>query len=296
MISGVRRRYNMGDAADSFKGSISIRDSVNFTWTISWQGGNHTAIHRLCVHDALRKDRRIPMPPGWEAAVTALKIAGDARDISQRSLPPDVRKLNCKLLGVPKRFDLLQNVLSPGACVALTVNGGRVNYVLVAHVHGDEWRCSPGALMQNGRILLDTVWRPEECKTKNIVEDAWSAMALKWRMNSHIMTAHLQQLLRDHADSFFDLVANEVWRVEKDRASVTNQVLDVNAASAWFESNPFIWEQVGGRVSQIEAYFIWSWEYKGELRFAKQASKLHNAIRGDVPLPKELFTDLALLE
>ena len=236
------------------------------------------------------------MPPGWEAAVTALKIAGDARDISQRSLPPDVRKLNCKLLGVPKRFELPQNDLSPGACVALVVNGRRVNYVLLAHVHGDVWLCSPGASMQNGRILLDTVWRPEYCKTKNIVEDAWSGMAQKRRMNSHIMTDHLQQLLREHADSFFDLVANEVWRVEKDRASVTNQSLDVNAASAWFESNPFIWEQVGGRVSQIEAYFIWSWEYKGELRFAKQVSRLDNAIRGDVPLPKELFTDLALLE
>ena len=105
---------------------------MNFTWTISWQGGNHTAIHRLCVHDALRKDRRIPMPPGWEVAVTALKIAGDARDISQRSLPPDVRKLNCKLLGVPRRFELPQNDLSPGACVALVVNGRRVNYVLLS--------------------------------------------------------------------------------------------------------------------------------------------------------------------
>ena len=135
----------MGDAADTSKGSISIRDSVNFTWTIAWQGGNHTAVHRLCVHNALRKDRRIPMPPGWEVAVNALKLADHARDTSQRSLPLDVRKLNCKLLGVPKRFDLPQNDLSPGACVALMVNGRRVNYVLVAHVHGDVWRCSPGA-------------------------------------------------------------------------------------------------------------------------------------------------------
>ena len=70
----------MGVAADTSKASISIRDSVNFTWTISWQGGNHTAIHRLCVYDALRKDRRIPMPPGWEVAVTALKLADDARN------------------------------------------------------------------------------------------------------------------------------------------------------------------------------------------------------------------------
>ena len=95
---------------------------------------------------------------------------------------------------------------------------------------------------------------------------------------------------------FFDFVANEVWSVEEERARKTNHAFDVDAASVCFESNPFIWEQVGGRVSQIEAYFIWSWEYKGELRFAKQASRLDHAIRGDVPLPKELFTDLALLE
>ena len=126
------------------------------------------------------------------------------------------------------------------------VNGCRVNYVLVAHIDGDVWRCSPGALMHNGRILQDTVWRPEDCKTKNIVEDACSGVALKRRMNSHIMIDHLQQLLHEHADLFFDLVANKVWFVEEDRANETNQALDVSAASACFESNPFIWEQVGG--------------------------------------------------
>ena len=161
------------------------------------------------------------------------------------------RKLNCKRLGAPKRFDLPQNDLSPGACVALVVDGRRVNYVLVAHIHGDVWRCSPGADMQNGRILLDTVWRPGDCKTKNIVEDAWSGVALKRRMNCHIMIDHLQQLLRERADSFFDLVANEAWFVAEDRASKTNQALDVDAASAFFECNPFLWEEVRGFNSQI---------------------------------------------
>ena len=286
----------MGDAAESFKGPISILDSVNFTWTIAWQGGSHSALHRLRVNDALRKNRRIPMPPGWEVASKALKLAEHARDISQKSLPLDVCKLNCKLLGVPKRFDLLQNDLVPGACVALMVNGRRVNYVLVAHVYGDVWRCSPGALMHNGRILQDTVWRRDDCKTKNIVEEAYSGVAPKRRMHSHIMTDHLQQLLCEHADSFFDLVANEVWFVEECRARKTKQALDVNAASACFETNPFIWEHVGGHISQNDAYFVWSWEYKGELQFSKQATRLDHAIHGDVPLPKELFTDLALLE
>ena len=94
----------MVDAADPIKGSISIRDSVNFTWAIAWQGGHHTAVHCLRVDDALRKDRRIPMPPGWEVALNALKLADHARDTSQRSLPLDVRNLNCKLLGVPKPY------------------------------------------------------------------------------------------------------------------------------------------------------------------------------------------------
>ena len=192
----------MGDATVPSKESVSIRNSVDFTWTIDWQGGRHTAVHRLRVDNALRKDRRIPMPPGWDVALNALKLADHARDSSQRSLPLDVRKLNCKLLGAPKRFDLPQNDLSPGACVALVVDGRRVNYVLVAHIHGDEWRCSPGAKIQNGRVLLDTVWRSGDCKTKNIVEDAWSGVALKRRMNSHIMVDHLQQHLCEHAGSF----------------------------------------------------------------------------------------------
>ena len=261
-----------------------------------WEGGSHTAVHRLRVDHALCKDRRIPMPPGWEGALKALKLADHARDISQRGLPLDVRNLNCKLLGAPKHFDLPQNGHSPGACVALVVDGRRINYVLVAHIHGDVWRCSPGAVMQNGRILLDTVWRPEDCRTKNIVEDAWSAMALKRRMNCHMMIDQLQQLLREHADSFFDLVANQIWLVETEHASKTNQALDVDAASACFESNPFLWEDVGGHKSQIKAYFIWSWEYKNELQYSKEATRLYDASRGEVPLPKELFTDMALLE
>ena len=286
----------MGVATVSSKERVSVRNSVDFTWTIAWQGGRHTAVHRLCVYHALRKDRRIPMPPGWDIALDSLKLAVDARDISQRSLPLDVRKLNCKLLGAPKRFDLSQHDLSPGACVALVADGRRVNYVLVAHIHGDVWRCSPGAVMQNGRILPDTIWRPGDCKTKNIVEDAWSDVALKWRMNCHIMTDHLQQLLREHADSFFDLVANQIWLVETEHASKTNQALDVDAASACFESNPFLWEAVGGLNVDIKTYFIWSWEYKNEIQYATTATRLRNAFRGEVPLPKELFTDLYLFE
>ena len=286
----------MGGATVPSKESVSVRNSVDFKWTIAWQGGSHAAAHRLRVYNALSKDRSIPTPSGWDVALNALKLADHARDISQRSLPLDVRKLNCKLLGAPKRFDLPQNDLSPGACVALVVDGRRVNFVLVAHIHGDVWRCSPGASMQNGRILLDTVWRPGDCTTMNIVEDAWSGVALKRRMDCHIMIGHLQQLLREHAGSFFDLVANQIWLVETEHASKTNQALDVDAASACFESNPFLWEDVGGHKSQIKAYFIWSWEYKHELQFSKQATRLHNAIRGEVPLPKELFTDLALLE
>ena len=144
----------MGDAVVPGKGLVSIRNSVNFTWTIAWQGGSHTAAHHLRVDNALRKDRRIPMPPGWDVALNALKLANHARDTSQRSLPLNVRELKCQLLGVPKRFALPQAGLSPGACVALANNGRRANYVLIAHVQGDVWRCSPGAVMQNGRILL----------------------------------------------------------------------------------------------------------------------------------------------
>jgi hypothetical protein len=286
----------MGDAVVPSKVLVSIRNSVDFTWTIAWQGGSYTAAHRLRVDDALRKDRRIPLPPGWDVGLNALKLANHARDTSQRSLPLNVRELKCQLLGVPKRFDLPQAGHAPGACVALMDNGRRVNYVLVAHVRGDVWRCSPGAVMQNGRISLDTVWSPSDCKTKNIILDAWSGVALKRRMYSHVMTDHLQQLLREHADSFYDLVANEVWRVEQDHARKTNQAFDIKAATAGFEPNPFGWESAGQRISHTEVYFIWSWEYRGQLQHSKKAARLDKITCQDVPLPNRLFTDLALLE
>ena len=47
------------------------------------------------------------------------------------------------------------------------------------------------------------------------------------------MVDHLQQLLCEHSDLFFDLVANQVWRAEETRASKTNLALDVDAAIAW---------------------------------------------------------------
>ena len=287
----------MDGAAVPSKGSVSIRNFVTFTWTIAWQGGSHTDAHHLCVDNALRKDRRIPMPPGWDVALNALKLAKHAQDTSQRSLPLNVRELKCQLLGVPKRFNLPQAGLSPGACVALMDDGRRVNYVLVAHVQGDMWRCSPGAVMQSGRMLLDTVWRPSDCKTKNIVQDAWSGVALKRRMSSHVMIDHLQRLLREHMDPFYDLVANEVWRIETQHARTSNQAFDVDAASSCFESNPFVWGNAGGQVShQCEVYFMWSWECRGELEFSKKFITLKNAVQHGVPLPTSLFTDPALHE
>ena len=295
-IGGVRRRYGIDDTAGPPEKFVSVRNFVSFTWTVVWHGGSHTTLYRLRVHDALLKNCRIPLPPGWEVALNLLKSVDNTRIISQRSLPLNVCQLDCKLLGIPKRLALPQNDRSPGACVALVDNGRRVNYVLVAHILGDVWRCSPGAQMQNGCILLDTVWRPEDCKTKNIVEDAWSGMVVKRRINSHVMIGQLQQLLLEHGDSFSDLVANQVWVVENDRTCKTNHTLDVNAVSACFESDPFIWDQVAGHTHHSKAYFIWSWQYKGELQYSKEDIALSNITCGDIPLPKVLFTDLALFE
>jgi hypothetical protein len=286
----------MEDTVVVSNGQVSILDSVDFTWATSWEGGSHIAVRHIRVNDALRKGRRIPMPPGWDMALNALKLANHAGDIAQRSLPPNVRELGCQLLGVPKRFDVPQVGISPGACVALMDNGRRANYVLLARVQGDVWRCSPGTVMQNGRILLDAAWRPEDCVTKNIIEEAWSGVAPKRRMSTHVMIDHLRWLLREHADSFYDLVANETWLVERDRAHKTNQVFDIKAATACFESKPFGWGSAATLVRHADAYFVWSWQHRGHHQHFKNAVSLNNILHQDVPLPTELFTDLALLE
>ena len=278
------------------KERVFFHDMVKFTWTIDWQGGSHSTVQHLCVKSVLNNNRCFIMPPGWRPAINALKAADDARDNLQRSLPLDVCKLECKLLGLPKRFDLPRYDLSPGACVALVDNGCRVNYVLIAHIDGDVWCCSPGATMKDGCILLNTVWMPDCCKTKNIVKDAWSDLVLKRRMGAHIMVQHLHQLLHEHTDAFFGLVAQKSWLIEEERVKNTKHNFDVVAASSFFESNPFMWENGFTHQQLTDIHFLWSWECKGEVQLSKQTTCSRYCIYGDVSLPNELFTDMALFE
>lgn len=292
----MRPRYKLDDVGVSTKTFVQFRDSVNFTWRTTFQCDPISDVVQVRVDSALCNDHCICLPNGWETSLHVLKLAVDAKGSATKCLPPNVSNLSCQLLGLPKVSQAGQQFPTPGACVALTVNGNRVNYVLVAHVYGDLWRCSPGAIMENGHILLDTVWRSEDCITKNIVTDVWSSFSPKRRVSSHIMTSHLMQLMRTYTKRFYDLVANQGWLVESDRTCTAKKTFDVNTATTHFEPNPFTWDMAVVHKHTVNICYIWSWECFGELKCAKVAIQTNPEISATVPLPDLLHDDLALFE
>ena len=123
--------------------SVSFRSLVEFDWAAEWSCGRETGLVTIRAYHALEPNRSLPMPAGWHVAVQALRLRQCARDTCDKEKPLDVSKLDCRLLGQPRRVPALtdETSLAPGACVALVEAGRRVNYVLVAHIYSDHWLC-----------------------------------------------------------------------------------------------------------------------------------------------------------
>ena len=63
---------------------------------------------------------------------------------------------------------------------------------------------------------------------------------------------------------------------------------DWNAALSGFELNPWRWDIVEGRASQVRVYFLWTWRVAGNenCSFELVCKRLDNLLaRGDVPSP-----------
>ena len=285
--------YQIADGGESSKASVAYRDMVTFLWTVIWQGGEESCITTVRANNYIHKTAAylVPLPIGWDDVLELLSVVHRSQNISEQHLPSDVYKCNCKILGVPRHVQLSDDGVTVGSCVALMVAGRRVNHVLVAHVCGNMWRCSIGAHLQNGNIVMDTIWREYDCVTIDIVDCAWSGLAVARRISSHLMFDHLQQLISKHMDLFSELVANETWVAEIIRSRMTKTSTDFNNASSGFDPNLFTRSCTDQYFSKTHIYVAWVWECQGETRLFKQQIRVEH-IRGmEIPLPETLLSD-----
>ena len=253
-------RYKKPMAASSMEHSVSLRSLVEFDWTAEWNGGTQTGSVTLQAYKVLDTNRSLPMPSGWKVALRALCLHHSARDVCDKERPLDVSKVDCRLLGQPKRVPALtdETSLAPGACVALVKDGRRVNYVLVAHIYSDCWLCSPGGKFHDEGAMGTLPWRSEDCVEKDVVREAWSSeMDSKRRQSIHLMGDNLRRRMQEHSSAFDALVADQTWKAEERRSELHNRAFDPEAAKANFESNPFLWHNDRGRDSQVKVEFVW---------------------------------------
>ena len=153
------RRYGEREPqGKQLKEHILTTAFVAFLWAASWGSNAESKQVRVRVNNALDPQRRIPLPENWDMALGALSKLRDARQIPPAELPLNIMPPTCDLVGVPKPVVLALGRLAPGACVALSEDGSRANYVLVAHVSGDVWFCSTGGKTFGETVVPETVW------------------------------------------------------------------------------------------------------------------------------------------
>ena len=273
---------------------------VVFTWAASWGSNAESKQVRVRVNNALDPQRRIPLPENWDVALGALGKLKDARQIPPAELPLNIMPPTCDLVGVPKPVLPALAGLAPGACVALSEGGSRVNYVLVAHVSGDVWFCSTGGKTFGETIVPETVWHGDFCAPRDVVRDAWDeALRSKLRVAPRVKAGYLRTLMREHPAAFDALVAHKTWEAEELRASAGNRPVDFAAAGAMYERNPFVFVsyakwQGAGRLSHLQVEYLWRWHEGGVPRHERTSVRLDNAVGGKVPRPERLVVDYAL--
>ena len=211
----------------------------------------------------------------------------------------DLSEVRCGLVGVPKPVAPAVAGLVPGACVALSHHGVRVNFVLVAHISGSSWFCSTGGRSFGETIVPGTAWHNDFCFQKDLARDAWDeACRPKRRVAPRVKVDSLRSLLLEFPVAFDALVAQKTWEAEVLRAQADRQ-LDVATASSMYESNPFVFVAYPkwrgeGRLSQLQVEFVWCWCEAGVPRFERVQVRLDDAVGSEVPLPEGLVVDYVL--
>ena len=287
-------RYNSEITGKKSKQKILVADIAEFTWKVVWSEGSEIVNTSARVDNALHQG--IPLPTGWRAALTALRLLKDARRIPASDLPLEVPEIHCDMIGVPKRVVQQAHGRSPGTLITLTEQGCPVNYVLLAHVHADVWICSPGNLLLDILSSSCTLLQGDKsCVEKDLsVHEFWFDTTVPGRrVRKHSLAGNLQQYIKKYGLAFDELVADQTWKAEERLAVMEGRTIQIDAAGFMYERNPFRW-QSDGWISQVVTQFVWHWQEHHVFQFKRVSVHLNNAIQGDLPLPDKLITDATL--
>ena len=270
------------------------RSNLAYRWAIAVGGAIHEAdVHVRADHAA---ERGIPLPEGWRVTLSASDLGSRAAEAGRALEAGDgVSELECRLAGVPKACIAgSKGELFPGTIVPLrTPSSGQMNFVLCAHVSGNAWYCHAGSFEASDpgapvRGLLDEAG----LVLKDIVEEGCGEErpAKRIRIRQHAFSSQLQSLVDSSPDDWRTLVAIATLKAEQERSRRNEHFPDWSAALAGFEPNPWKWEVVEGRASQVRVYFLWKWHDAGSATrswsFELTCQQLHNLLaRGDVPTP-----------
>ena len=237
-------------------------------------------------------ERGVPLPEGWHVALSASDLSTFAAEAG-RSLEAGngVSELECRLAGVPKAcLPGPDGELCPGAIVPMyTPSSGRVNFVLCAHVFGNDWYCHAGSfeasepggpvhgcLDEGGLVVKDVA--AERCGEERPSK----------RIKRHAHTSQLRGLIDSSPDQWLALVAIASCLAEHKRSKQNERDPDWSVALSGFESNPWRWNIVEGWASQVRVYFLWTWRDVGGATWSFElvCKQLHSLLaRGDVPSP-----------
>ena len=142
--------YALARANNRYVGDPSLvptqRSILDFHLAIAMDGVVREANVHVRTDNAI--DRGVPLPEGWRVALSANGLGSRAAEAGRTlEVGGGVTELECKLAGVPKACIAgSDGELCPGTIVPLrTPSSARVNFVLCAHVFGNDWYCHAGS-------------------------------------------------------------------------------------------------------------------------------------------------------
>ena len=210
--------------------------------------------------------RGVDIPQGWKTALRNL----DLPDIIKKHLErvraeSKVPGLGCRLLGAPVSVPLADTGHGVGAIVPL--NGAE--YVLCAHVAGDQWLCHRGSFDATG--VLDEQ-HPLQVKDL-VVKDLASAEAsnARKRIRTHLLTGQLRRYIVRSPRAFDALVASATIRAPEMRGDHEGQAFQDAALLKQFELSPWRWPE---RAWDASVYLLWTWHNRGVVRRAISSIRL----------------------
>ena len=215
---------------------------------------NETVVVKVrCNHAA---SRSVPFPETWRTALRCDRLSSIAEASVQKACEEfGFSDLECRILGKPHEQPLPRPnaKYAPGSTVMLqTDNGGRLDFLLCAHVHGDVWLCHLGTFKDNA-FDRDNPFDAKDLVLKDVLRDAWEPDGPSSKRGKvHLNTAELRKAARTHRTPWEQVVATATFQAEEIRAAQQHRELDEKVAFSAYEKNHWNWKVFEGRASQVE--------------------------------------------